>query len=608
MSGAAPTPGSVGRGPEAATTIGVQLADGGHPRERYWRTLLGVAPRLLGLLDRERRSPTHGSFDRVNWAWKFRDFPLTMWQASMMPLASLYRTEHPANPYRGSARLAEWLGGAITHTLGRQHRNGAFDSVTPFSQDHGVTLAMVLTLCTTVEELGDTLPMDVRDRTQDAVARACRFAATSDEDYAFINNHQAAFALAYLRAARFVGDAALAHRGHAVIDRILAHQSVDGWFEEYGGPDPGYETFGLTYLALAQRESARDDVTRALERSVDFLSHCIHPDGSVGGVYGSRNTGQFAPGGLECLAHTLPMAQAVADFVGARLPTGNVVTPEHCDDDNLPLLTFSYAVAATVAQERRVPSPPLPCQRDDVLTRFDGSGVVVAATQRYYAVTNLSKGGVVRVFDRASRALAYEDAGYVIESEGRDWSTQLLGESVPMATAAARAVSVTTRFSRVRRDSLTPAKFLVLRILNLTLFRSVKLGALMRRMIIARLITGRERGGWILRREITFEAAGVRIRDEVAPDGGGVVTFVALERSLLPIHMGSAKYFHANELADLALPALDGWKAALNAGKASTLTQDIGIGGEGAAHRYQAGGAPTRESTRPTDHQEPPTE
>jgi len=551
------------------------------PSARYWRVLLGVAPRLLSLLDREPRSPTRGSFDRVHWGWKFRDFPLNMWQTSMMSLATLYRTPHPENIYAQKPRLADWLGNAVSATLDRQHRNGAFDSFTPFSQDHGVTLAMVMTLATTAQSLGDGLPDALRDRLRESIRRACRFAAQSDEDYAFISNHQAAFALAYLRAGRLLADDTLLARGDEVVAQVLKHQSRDGWFEEYRGPDPGYETFGLTYLALVEFERPNAALRSALSRSVHFLSHCVHPDGSIGGNYGSRHTSQYAPGGLELLAPHLPLAAAIADFVGDRFDRGNVVTPLRCDDDNLPLLTFSYAVAATVARPRPLANPMLPCQRSDVLTRFDDSGVVVAATQRYFAVTNLSKGGVLRVFDRLSEELAYEDSGFVLDTDEGEWVSHLLGESTTDSESEANRVGVSTRFAAMKHEVLTPLKFMVLRSLNLTVFRSIRLGALVRRMIIARLITGRKVGPWTLHRSIVFEEGRVVLDDEVVPQERVRVTFTSLERSLLPMHMGSAKYFHTNELSSVAPPILEGWCEALSSGRPARLTQMIVFGDGG---------------------------
>jgi len=515
-----------------------------------------------------------------------------MWQASMMPLATLFRTPHPSNPFGGQPRLAEWLAAAMSHTLDRQHRNGAFDSVAPFSQDHGVTLAMVLSLCTTAELLGEALPAPLRARTLEGVARACRFAEASSEDYAFISNHQALFALAWQRAARATGEARLLGHADAVIAQILAHQSPDGWFVEYGGPDPGYESFGLTYLAQAEAERPNPTLREAIGRSVAFLAHAVHPDGSIGGGYGSRNTAQYAPGGLEILAPRLPLAAAIADFVGGRLADGNVVTPARCDDDNLPLLTWSYAVAASHARPRTTAVTPLPCERVDLTRFFEDSRVIVASTQHYYAVANLAKGGVVRVFDRARGSLSYEDGGYLLGASGREWSSQLPGEAPSVASDSAGSWTVAARLGAVKRTRLTPAKFLLLRCLNLTVFRSVRLGAIVRRMIIAKLITGREPGRWTLRRTIVLAADRVILRDEVVPAGATRVAWVSLERDLLPRHMGSAKYFHAHELATGSLPALDGWAEALSAGRPASLAQEIEFGERGGPFRHSAGSLP----------------
>ena len=310
----------------------------------------------------------------------------------------------------------------------------------------------------------------------------------------------------------------------------------------------------------------------------------------------------LAPGGLELLARHLPMAASIADFVGKRFAEGNVVTPLASDDDNLPLLTFSFSVAATAAGPRVADNPLLPCERSDVLTHFDDSRVTVAATPRYFAVTNLSKGGVLRVFDRKKSELAYEDSGFVLETDDSEWVSHHLGESqVDPVTDVSRAL-VKARFAAMKHEVLTPLKFMILRVLNLTVFRSIWLGALVRRMIIARLITGRRSGSWTLKRSLSFEESRVVVNDEVAPDMSVRVTFATLERSLLPMHMGSAKYFHTNELIGLAPPILDGWCSALSSGRPARLTQVIDFGEDGTVRVDRradllAGGSPLTDST-----------
>lgn len=536
------------------------IAHGGSaPRSTtlYRRAIIEATPRLLGQLDRESLSPTWGSFDRDHWAWKFRDFPVNMLQFGLLPLSWLHQRPFDGNPYAGSAALLDWLIGGTEAVLARQHRNGAFDTVAPNSQDHGVTLAMVYALATLLERLGEQFPSRLRERTMEGVRRGCAFAARSSEDYAFISNHQALFALAWLRAGELLGDDALVARAEATVSEIIRQQSADGWYREYGGPDPGYESLGLLYLAQYRSRRPSTPLDRSLEAALEFHAHCIHPDGSVGGGYGSRHTSLWYPGGFELLARDFPQARATARFLRERLDAANVVTPATVDAHNLASLLNGYSVAADACaaapeQDPQEQAPPLlPCERAETWRAFDESGIVVAGKPHYYAVTNMSKGGVLVVHDRGTRSVAYEDGGYVVIAGGHLWSSALLGNGRgEVDPDRAAAVSTLSRFGRADREILTPIKFLLLRLLNLTVFRSVLLGSLVRRMIIARLVTGRMEGPFRLTRHIEFGEDRVEVRDEVIAEDRDAVTRVWRPRSFTAIHMGSARYFSGRDLVD----------------------------------------------------------
>lgn len=73
---------------------------------------------------------------------------------------------------------------------------------------------------------------------------------------------------------------------------------------------------------------------------------------------------------------------------------------------------------------------------------------------------------------------------------------------------------------------------------------------------------------------------------------GGRVTFASLERSLLPVHMGSAKYFTFNELSAVQPPHLDGWVEALNRGVPAVLSQVIAFANGVVTSRHEVGAAP----------------
>lgn len=559
----------------------------------YRASAMRAAPRLLGLLDRDRDSPTLGSFDRDHWAWKFRDFPIAMLQTGMVPIALLYADRAADNPYGGSPRMLEWTLAAIGGTLRRQHRNGAFDSVAPYSQDHGVTLQLVLALTGALRALKDDAPEALHSRVAEAVRRACVFASRSEEDYAFISNHQGFFALAWHAAGQLLGDRELTQRGAATVDGIIAHQSPDGWYAEYGGPDPGYESLGISYLATYLAETGYAPLIQSLKRSVEFYAHCVHPDGSVGGSYGSRLTRLYYPSGLELLAKRDPLAEHIAQFLGERLQRGNVVTPDTVDQHNLPSLLHSYLTAAAAASEasavvRHDAPPSLPCESNHLWRHFDGSGVTVAATPHYYAVINARRGGVASVFDRKSERLVYEDSGLLMESEGSTWSSATPGAVVAAsASQNERTVKSTVACGKAGNEELTPAKFLLLRALGLTAFRSVVLGAFLRRRIISRLITGREKGPCICDRAVRLEDDRISIEDRLIIQSSSQVRHVRLTREFQPFHMGSARYFHERDLAEMPVvdsPTAGGWKdpnewsarSVLRWGRTGGFTQESG--------------------------------
>lgn len=517
----------------------------------YLPEVLGTAERLLGNLDREQHSVSYGSFDREHWGWKFRDYPLTMLQAGLYPLALLWRHEFRDSPYHGNPQILAWIEASIENICRRQHKNGAFDGPGPYTQEYGVSLAMAYFLTETERIMGDELTPYLRPVIQDVVRTSCEFALRSSEDYAFISNHHAHYALAFHNAYEFLGDERFSRRAQEIIDLIISKQSPDGWYREYGGPDPGYESLGIFYLATYWKRTGSSRLLDSLRHSIDFYSHCLHQDGSVGGVYGSRHTSLYYPGGFELLAAELPRAAAIARFMRERLASHNVVTPLVSDSENLSSLSYSYLEACLITDwpyEKEVPR--LPCESLDGIRSFAESNIIVVGTRSYYAVLNASKGGVTRICDKRTGKIAYQDAGYIVRTGKRRWTSQLIGLGHGAVTTASHEVACETTFGEVRQLLPTPENYILLRLLNLTLFRSIRLGSWLRRQIVRRLITSMHPGPFRLNRLVTFGANSICFRDHLRMVGPQRlhVDEVALPCWFTAIHMGSAKYFHQCQL------------------------------------------------------------
>jgi hypothetical protein len=192
------------------------------------------------------------------------------------------------------------------------------------------------------------------------------------------------------------------------------------------------------------------------------------------------------------------------------------------------------------------------------MRHFPQAGLTVTGRSTYYGVVNTSKGGVCRIFDRQREKIAYEDAGYLVRAGRRRYTSNLNGLSSVAKSNVANEVVSEGQFGEVRQELPTPGKWIVLRLLNLTLFRSLTLGAWLRRKILDRLILRRRSGPLQFKRSITFGEAQVNFRDQIMLTSPTVIDAVDLCRSFTSIHMGSAKYFHPSDLESTPLPIATG--------------------------------------------------
>jgi hypothetical protein len=152
---------------------------------------------------------------------------------------------------------------------------------------------------------------------------------------------------------------------------------------------------------------------------VHFAADFVHPDGSFGGVYGSRNTRLFFPHGLELLGPEIPAATWMAE---RYLHSGRAGTRLFLDDDRLiGHLTYNHLQAFLDYHPQRQASPPA-----DQGTHFwPGAGLYVRRQDALYAVVSVTKGGVVTMFE-GDRPL-YTDSGLIArQRDGRCLASHLV--------------------------------------------------------------------------------------------------------------------------------------------------------------------------------------
>lgn len=245
----------------------------------------GVLPRLLALFDRDPTSPTHGVGDRYYWAWKLIDFGNGTFQGAAHGLARLVAADllPPWLSEPAALRRIE----AMFHGAGRlRRRNGSLEEAFPHESSFCVTALVAFDLLSALRLLGSRIEDRPRARCLEIVRPMVEFLLAADEHHGFISNHLATAAAALFAWDSLAGEDLAARRGRVFLERILSAQSPEGWFREYEGADPGYQTLATYYLAALHQLRPDLELLEPLRRSIRFLWRFAHPDGSFGGHYG----------------------------------------------------------------------------------------------------------------------------------------------------------------------------------------------------------------------------------------------------------------------------------------------------------------------------------
>ncbi len=515
----------------------------------YAAALLEEAPRVLGLMDREDSSPTAGCCDRTFWAWKFVDFPRSRFQEALCYLSFLYSSPLPGSPYHRNPRLLDWIAMGFEFWASVQHGNGSFDEAYPFERSLAATAFTSFYVGEALEFLGPGVPAAARNRTVEAMVRAGKWLLRNDETHGFLSNHLAAAAAALLHIYRVSSDETFQRRSEYFVEKILRHQSGEGWYEEYDGADPGYQTHGSFYLSRCLELHPGSRLEDSLRRSLDFLAKFIHPDGSLGGEYASRNTQTYYPAAFEMLALRHPAAAWIADTMRPSLASGAAAALRGIDSYNyFPFLNnfvFAYRAVSKRQAEPSAASEPAPAAG---LLWFPEAGLARVRRARYDAYVGTAKGGVVKVFDREKRKLVYSDCGYL----GR------LGNGMRIASqyqdrrrtviVTEKSIEVRGEFFQMSRPTMTPVTFVAFRLFSLTAGRVAAVGRWLKNALAQVLIYRKRHAGISFHRQIEFGEDFVRVRDHLHGAGARRLQSLQWEPLFTTIHMGSSRYFIQQEL------------------------------------------------------------
>ncbi len=500
-------------------------------RDLFARAALAQISKILTLQDRNAHSRTYGCFDRNFWHYKIIDFPSGMAAEFVWPLALVHSLDLPENPYFQQRSIKDWAEAGMLFATRSAHRDGSCDDYFPFEKAAG---AAAFSLLAALESY-TLLELDNEDLLEFFVQRA-DWLAGSDES-GRLTNHQALIVLCLQKADRVLGSARWEEARARRLQRVLEWQDEEGWFPEYEGCDPGYQTLTIGLLAQLYELSPNELLRRSIESAIRFAAHFVHPDGSFGGEYGSRNTYNFFPHGFELAGKWFPEALSLNDRFLLGLTNG--LGACYADDHVIGHHTWSYLLAW---RNWVSPRPPMAAT---VSGRhyFPRAGLLVEQREKAALYLALKKGGVFKFF--VGQRLAHSDTNFsVLTNDGKIAVAHLIGHYDLQIEDDNVAISGSLAWAK--QKEMTPARLIFLRVFMLTLGRFFP--DLVRKFLQRLLITGKDDAPFQFKRTIRWRGSQPHLVDELAAPNWNRIRAVGIGSAQTSIYVAMSRTWQAGQL------------------------------------------------------------
>lgn len=473
-----------------------------HIHRSLARAALATIPKILTLMDRSPSSQTYGCFDRIYWHYRMMDFPCGMSQEFVLPLALVWSLDLPDNPYRGQPSIKEWVEAGIRFAAHAAHPDGSCDDYYPYERAAGAA-AFSLFACL---EAAKIIGLENDPEIEAFFALRARWLADHEES-GRLSNHEALIVACLVRMAERDSnqwETAIQRR----CARLLSWQHDEGWFDEYGGADPGY--LSLTIGLLADIDRIRPDLglQPACRRAIGFLGWLAHPDGTIGGEYTSRATRNYFPHGLEIAGRWLPEALALNTRLLAPLAEDR--EPCFSDDHIIGHHSWSWLLA----WRDWLPERPAPVSPDSSI-HFPGAQILVKANGDYRLYCGLTRGAAFKLF-KGQTLIASDTGPSLVTTDGRIAVTHIPGNQE--ISCKEDEIIVRGAMAWAKSTRLTPLKSAVLRILMITVGRYH--ANLVRKLLQKLLVTGRKDAPFTFERHMLFKNEAWTITDHIVPDQG----------------------------------------------------------------------------------------
>jgi hypothetical protein len=383
-----------------------------------------------------------------------------------------------------------------------------------------------------------------------AIKKAAFFIAAGESEEDHLANHHAMACMAVWKAYTFLGDGKLKDAYEKLWKGFLTYHNADeGWSREYDGIDPGYLSATVSFLGKIYQENRDPRILEVVKKSIECCSYFAYPNGFYAGSMGSRNTLHFYAHGFEVFGREVPLAAAIAEKMLKGLSEDKLVSPEIMSDRYLFYRVPEFLQAYLDYCPRPQDMPLLPYESAPFEKHFPQGRFWAKRAPRYFAIANLAKGGVVKVFSMPDGKLIANDCGIIGRTtSGRTITSQWVDAGYK-SEVSADGWSVSGELNEVPSNKLfTPIKFIIFRMVLILTGWSPFLGHVIKGRIRKMLMLGNRRSNIRFNRTLRAGNDQIVLCDELSLGVGESFTSLAFGDEFFVRYVPQSRYFQSQEL------------------------------------------------------------
>jgi hypothetical protein len=494
-------------------------------RNYYLTQSLSQVPRLLGLLDRNPLSTTFGSFHRNFWLHRTSDFSSHIYQLGFHSLAILYNSNDSKNNYYQNKEILNLCEAGILFLINNQNKDGSFDEWYPYEHGWaGPTGYLTHALCDSYINLKTELSEQTLHKIEIAIKKASLFLINNFEVHV-LTNHIAMALLPIYETFHITKEDKLLKGYNRLFEKFLTYCDLnEGWGLEYDGPDIGYQTATISFLARIHKLNGCDKIKNLVKTSLDFVSHFFYPNNLFSMKIGSRQTSNLFVYGIEYWAMFFESARKLSELTQVMISKDKLIMPEDHEDHYLVYRLPEFLEASSLFTKnnrtedinKKVNCYQIPCEKDNFFKLYKNAGILISNTDLYYTVINIKRGGLVLQFDKSKQQLSSSNLGLHFKLSNQKILSTQFNDPLIKYEINDLQIDISGRVQYIKNQLFDPKKLILFRLSLLLLSPFPKLAPKMKALIRRMLMVGQKYAPIHFKRSIHFDVQGrIHLKDQL---------------------------------------------------------------------------------------------